>query len=38
MIHEKSTAWERPVKKLLEGLNMFNGNNLALNIDVDQDA
>ena len=35
----KSTALERSVKNiLLEGLNRFNGANLTLNSDVDQDT
>ena len=38
MIH-KSAALERSVKNiLLEGLNRFNGTNLTLNTDVDQDT
>ena len=39
MIHKRSTALERSVKiLLLEGLNRFNGANLTLNSDVDQDT
>ena len=30
MIHKRSTAFERPIKKILEGLSMFNGTNLTL--------
>ena len=37
-IHKRSTALGRSLKKLLEGLNMFNGTNLTLNFDVDQDT
>ena len=33
---QKSTALERSVRQLLEGLNMFHGTNLTLNCDVDQ--
>ena len=36
-IRERSTALEWLVKKILKGLNMFNGTNLTLNSDVDQD-
>ena len=32
------TILEWSVRKLLEGLNMFNGTNLTLSSDVDQDA
>ena len=39
MIHKRTTALERSVKiLLLEGLNRFNGANLTLNSDVDQDT
>ena len=31
MIHNRRTALERSVRKLLEGLNMFHGTNLTLN-------
>ena len=38
-IHKRTTALERSVKIiLLEGLNRFNGANLTLNSDVDQDT
>ena len=37
-IHKRSTALERSVKYSLEGLNRFNGANLTLNSDVDQDT
>ena len=37
MIHKRSTALERSVRKLLEGLNMFDGTHLTLISDVDQD-
>ena len=37
-IHKRRTALERSVKILLEGLNRFNGANLTLNSDVDQDT
>ena len=37
-IHKRSTALERSVKYFLEGLNRFNGANLTLNSDVDQDT
>ena len=36
-IHKRSTALERSVRKLLEGLNIFDGTNLTLISDVDQD-
>ena len=36
-IHKTSTALELSVRKLLEGLNMFNGTNLTLISYVDQD-
>ena len=36
-IHKRSNALERSVRKLLEGLNMFDGTNLTLISDVDQD-
>ena len=36
-IHTKSNALERS-KKSLEGLNMFNGANLTINSDMDQDT
>ena len=36
-IHKRSTALERSVSKLLEGLNIFDGTNLTLISDVDQD-
>ena len=29
---------DQPVRKLLEDINMFNGTNLTLNSDVDQDT
>ena len=32
-VHKRSTALERSVKQLLEGLNVFNGANLTLNSD-----
>ena len=35
---QKSTALERSVRKLLEGLKMFHVTNLTLNCDVDQDT
>ena len=35
-IHKRSTALERSVRKLLEGLNMFDGTKLALISDVHQ--
>ena len=39
MIHKRTTALERSVKiLLLEGLNRFNGANLTLYSDVDQDT
>ena len=39
MIHKRTTALERSVKILsLEDLNRFNGANLTLNSDVDQDT
>ena len=38
MIHNRSTALERSVRKLLDGLNMFDGINLILISDVDQDT
>ena len=38
MIHKRSTFFERSAKKSLEGLNMFNGANLTLNSDVDEDT
>ena len=39
MIHKRTTALERSVKiLLLEGLNRFNGANLTLNSDVDQES
>ena len=37
MIHKRSTALERPVKRLLDGLNMFEDANFSLIFDVDQD-
>ena len=37
-IHKRSTALERSVKYLLEGLNRFHGANLTLSLDVDQDT
>ena len=37
-IDKRSTALERSVNILLEGLNRFNGTNLTLNSDVDQDT
>ena len=36
-IHKRSTALERSVRKLLEGLNMFVGASHTLISDVDQD-
>ena len=36
MIHKRGIALERPVRKLLEGLNMFDVTNLTLISDVDQ--
>ena len=37
--HKRKTALERSLKiLLLEGLNRFNGANLTLNSDVDQDT
>ena len=36
-IHKRITALEWSVRKLLEGLNMFDGTNLTLILDVDQD-
>ena len=38
MIHKRSTALERSVNILLEGLNQFHGANLAFNSDMDQDT
>ena len=38
MIHKRSTALERSVNFLLEGLNRFNSANLTLYSDVDQDT
>ena len=38
MIHKRITALERSVNILLEGLYRFNGANLTLNSDVDQDT
>ena len=39
MIHKRSTALERSVKNiLLEGLNQFDGTNLTISSDVDQDT
>ena len=38
MIHKRSTALERSVTELLEGLNMFDATNLTLTSDVDQDT
>ena len=35
MIHRRSTALERSVQILLEGLNQFHGANLTLNSYVD---
>ena len=37
-VHKRRAASERSVKYLLEGLNRFNGANLTLNSDVDQDT
>ena len=37
-IHKRITALERSVRKLLEGSNMFDGTNLTLIADVDQDT
>ena len=37
-IHKRSTALERSVRKLLEGLNMFGGINLIFISDMDQDT
>ena len=37
MIHKRSIPLERSVRKLLEGLNIFDGTNLTLIFDVDQD-
>ena len=34
---QRSTALERSVRKSLEGLNVFDGNNLVLISDVDQE-
>ena len=36
-IHKRSIALERSVRKLLEGLNIYDGSNLTLISDVDQD-
>ena len=36
MIHKRSTALERSVNKILEGLNRFNGANLTLSSDMVQ--
>ena len=36
-MHKRSTALERPVKYFTGGLNWFNGANLTLDSDVDQD-
>ena len=38
MIHKRGTAFKRPVKHLLEDLNLFHGANLTLSSDVDQDT
>ena len=38
MIHKRSTALERSVRKLLQGLNMFDSTNLTLISDLDQDT
>ena len=39
MIHKRSTAMELSVKNiLLEELNQFNGANLTLSSDVDEDS
>ena len=38
MILKRSTALERSVKKILEGLNWFHGGNLTLSLDVDQNT
>ena len=35
-IHKRSTALAQSVRKLLEGLNMFDGTNINLSSDVDQ--
>ena len=37
-IHDRSTALERSVNKILDGLNMFNGTDLILNSGVGQDT
>ena len=37
-IHRRSTILEQSVSKLRQGLNMFNGTNLTLISDVDQDT
>ena len=37
-IHKRSTALEQSVRKLLEGLNIFEGTNLTLSSDVDQNT
>ena len=34
MIHKRSTTLERSVRKLLEGLNMFNGARFTLSSNV----
>ena len=36
-IHKRNTALEQSARKLLKGLNMFDGTNLTLISDVDQD-
>ena len=36
MIHKRSTALKWSIRKLPEGLNMFDGTNLILISDVDQ--
>ena len=36
-IHKRSTALERSVKYILEGLNMFDGIKLTICLDIDQD-
>ena len=38
LLHKRSTALKRSVKKLLEGLNQFHGANLTFSLDVDQDT
>ena len=36
MIHKRCTALERPVRKLMQGLNMFDGTTLISDVDQDK--